>query len=393
MDNQENKNNNQTVNSAIKNKVATKGLATAANAIVPGSGAVVKKTLKTPQGQEALNDIVSNKRANSMNPYNIINNPTINEEQISESTETKVDAEEKETNEISQNNDNNEKEEKQKSNANLKGAASKKIKDFIKKNPYVLAILAGILVFFIMTLGILVIIVAATSFGGGDDSSSSGSAVSGSTHTTESSNQLSGQSLGDYLIQKGSSIEQFNNEINASITQAGRGTRAGVVAAAASITSYLSEKYNIRLPYEWGGGHSQKIMLANGEWGSSLASPIYANARAYLYSGLDCSGFVSWAIYNGGYNFPISGSEDFLKYGTAHNMSSNFVAKPGDLIHHPGHIMIIIGVDESSKTYSVAEAAGGDEGMRVKKMPFKGYGTEQIIDMSDYYNNRANVGG
>ena len=128
-------------------------------------------------------------------------------------------------------------------------------------------------------------------------------------------------------------------------------------------------------------------------WGGALANPIAENNRLYKYSGLDCSGFVSWAIYNGGYKFSSMTSESFLSLGTTHPMSNDYTAKAGDLIHHYGHIMIIVGVDESTKTYQVAEAAGGDEGIRVISMPFSGNTSSKqnnIIDMTSFYSNESN---
>lgn len=375
------------VDAAAQSEVGQKILDTSAQAIneIPGMGKKLNSLNKKGVIDTADNllgsnpKIASNMRANSSVPGD-------NLQGISNTPDT-AKLPSLGNNNINEDNINNTEEEN-------KGNSSKGIGNMrgLTKSPIAKLIIVLGPTFFILIIPVFMIICVAAS--GNDFENDNNLNINSSIiNTTESSGQLSGQSLADYLLKKGSSIEEFNDEINSLIESAGKGTRAGVVAAAASITSYLSEKYNIRLPYEWGGGHGNKITLAKGEWGSSLASPIYANGRSYLYSGLDCSGFVSWAIYNGGYNFPISGSEDFLNYGTAHNMNSNFVAKPGDLIHQPGHIMIIIGVDEDSKTYTVAEAAGGDEGMRVKNMPFKGNGSNQIIDMSDYYNNSANVGG
>ncbi len=277
----------------------------------------------------------------------------------------------------------------------LKAEAPADLLKLIAKHPQILGIIGMLFGGLMIIIAVLVILSCfMASDAKSSASSSSGNGTVNSASVTDSCSQLEGKSLSDALSEKNSTIDDFNKEISSSIASAGLGTREGVVAAALSITSDLCSKYNIRLPYEWGGGHSTKIELASGQWGSKLASPIYANDRSYNYSGLDCSGFVSWAIYNGGYNFPLSSSEDFSKYGKTHSMTNDYVAKAGDLIHHPGHIMIIVGVNESSKQYTVAEAAGGDEGMRVRTMPFDGGGSNNsIIDMTEYYSNSANVGG
>lgn len=343
--------------------------------------------------QNTLRGIASPTRANNMNPYIVDpslqtqNNTleTVNTEQISEKPS--------EINNLSGGNDN-----KENSNQNVKGTASKKVIKILKKHPEILMI-AGYILGVVIIAFILIIIVCgggayAAEFFDSDNSSSSSGSFSTNSSTTESCSQLSGKSLADTLSEKNSSIEAFNEKIKSSIESAGKGTREGVVAAALSITSNLCEEYSVRLPYEWGGGHGSKINLADGSWGANLPSVYYNEAGvAYLYEGLDCSGFVSWAIYNGGYNFPISSSEDFLKYGQTHDMSDSYVAKPGDLVHHSGHIMMIVGVNEDAKTYDVAEAANSKDGVRVRTMKFSGESSNKIIDMSQYYDNKANVGG
>lgn len=280
----------------------------------------------------------------------------------------------------------------------IKGAASKKVIDFIKKHPEVAMYIGlGILAIFVFFLIFVVIIGIFTAVSGeeSEDNSSTSSgtmSISSSVTPTSPDTELH-ESLGTFLPSKGVSVEDYNNFIAYSVNKAGAGTREGVVTAALSITSTLYEKFQVRLPYEWGGGHSSMYYGIKDSWGGALASPIAENNRLYKYSGLDCSGFVSWAIYNGGYKFSSMTSESFLSLGTTHPMSNDYTAKAGDLIHHYGHIMIIVGVDESTKTYQVAEAAGGDEGIRVISMPFSGNTSSKqnnIIDMTSFYSNESN---
>lgn len=364
--------------SALKNKVASEGVAMAANAVAPGSGAIVKKLLKTPAGQNALNQIASPKRANSLVPGAMLGLP---KSKPTEAKENLTDSESEALENELENDGGNK-------GTDLKGNVSKKILDFIIKHPHVAIAIGGFLTSLIISFVILMILACFM----GSDAKASGGNSSGSTNSghvnnatsTEICSQLSGKSLSDALSEHNTTIDDFNNNIKSKIESAGLKTREGVVAAALSITSDLCEEYKIRLPYEWGGGHDSKISLASGQWGSKLASPVYANDRSYEYSGLDCSGFVSWAIYNAGYDFPIESSDSFSNYGTLHSMNSSFIAKPGDLIFHPGHIMMIVGVDEGTKLYKVAEAAGADEGMRVRTMSFDN-DSNQIIDMTNYY--------
>ncbi len=275
----------------------------------------------------------------------------------------------------------------------IQGFAKKTLLNIIKKNPIVFLIIGGFGIFVLGLIFLFAIVAAAAAddngSGGGSSGGGNSSTSFGSTKTTESCPQLQDKTLSETLAENNSSIDQFNSDLQAAINAAGLKTREAVVVAALGITSDLCDNYHIRLPYLWGGGHSGKITLASGNWGAKLANPQYNNSGlAYPYDGLDCSGFVSWAIYNAGYDFPLTTSEDFPAYGQTYNMaSSNFVAKPGDLIHHEGHIIMIVGVDEAAQKYTIAEAAGLKDGMRTTTMDFKGGGRSdnEIIDMSSYY--------
>ena len=92
---------------------------------------------------------------------------------------------------------------------------------------------------------------------------------------------------------KPGSVEYRNTVLQYRIEiSGGLGTRGAVVAAA----KYLSEEENI--PYFWGGKYSE--VGVNGEWNTqkpipSSGSNIQFEGVNWPY-GLDCSGFVSWAI-------------------------------------------------------------------------------------------------
>lgn len=186
------------------------------------------------------------------------------------------------------------------------------------------------------------------------------------------------------------SEEQANmlDEILASgIKKAGNSTRAGVVAAARFLT--LEFPYRIPYFYENGRLHESSSHHADGEgryyhvglylhknkfssitkkvagpsiWGCGLTNyqpnpPNYIPLEKIL-NGLDCSGFVSWAILNGGfdigdlgagptnYNYELPDTGEFVKL-TKENIVSNII-KPGDLLSMQGHIAIIIGIDENN---------------------------------------------
>lgn len=79
----------------------------------------------------------------------------------------------------------------------------------------------------------------------------------------------------------------------------------------------------------------------------------------YNSNGLDCSGFVSWTIYNGGFDVGDRGAGDSLEDDTELNdvgekvkltdelMNSGKV-KAGDILGIWGHIAIIIGIDDDN---------------------------------------------
>ena len=75
-------------------------------------------------------------------------------------------------------------------------------------------------------------------------------------------------------------------------------------------------------------------------------------------NGFTCSGFVTWAMYNGGYDVGDVGAGDFAQYnddlsdmGPHHQITTEYMTngnfKPGDFIGRNGHAALIIGVDEN----------------------------------------------
>lgn len=176
----------------------------------------------------------------------------------------------------------------------------------------------------------------------------------------------------------------------------GYGTRAGVVAAARFITlefpyrvPYFFE--NGRLtpawegrPYADGEGRYYHVGLYLSEqkfddlvpeairwgpatWGQPLKNweTKYAFVSGGYYpNGFDCSGFVSWVLLNGGFDFGDRGAGDFegivdmCDYGEQLRITDELlksdILKAGDLIYTEGHMAIIMGISEE-KIY-VAES-------------------------------------
>lgn len=201
------------------------------------------------------------------------------------------------------------------------------------------------------------------------------------------------------------------------VNEVGNKTRAGVVEAARFLTLHFP--YKIEYFYENGRLGTNKI---DGE-GRYYHEGLYLNSSRYssisksgsgpkawgckLYSspvrkktnnGLDCSGFVSWALLNGGFN-PGDIGAGFtstrnltnlgeLKKTTKSLIESNKI-KAGDLVHNyeaTGHIGIIIGIDDDN--YYVAQAIWyDDKGVTVTKVSKSYMPTKfpHVVLMDSYY--------
>lgn len=200
------------------------------------------------------------------------------------------------------------------------------------------------------------------------------------------------QPLEQFLESKGSSLEKFNDLIEDHVEEAGYGTRAGVVAAAVTLIGELGDEYNVKVPYYWGGGHYDGVVVgALGYWGSTECHT-YANGQHYNYCGFDCSGFVPWAIKNGGFKKGVGLASDFQYMSGAKRvgLTSSPVLKPGDLLESEGHVILVVGIDEETNQYICAEAMGNAYGVLFTRRAFN-LGGYWGVDLEDYYNNPANV--
>lgn len=208
------------------------------------------------------------------------------------------------------------------------------------------------------------------------------------------------------------SIELKNAELNWCVEKAGYGTRAGVVAAA----KYLSENENI--PYFWGGKCYE--FGINSDWGTDRVvyalEESYAQPNGYSFPyGLDCSGFVTWSIINGGYKCKAQTGE-YVSYTEAYAMmagyenqrtfsidtfneknNGEYVVKEGDLLHRDGHIAIITNINRKYNVITVAEEYDYPDGMKVTSMDINDYvethigSFTDVILMEDYYSNSKNI--
>lgn len=184
------------------------------------------------------------------------------------------------------------------------------------------------------------------------------------------------------------------------INEVGYKTRAGAVEAARFLA--LEFPYKIRYFSENGRGSTNGVdgegryyhvglyldesryagirKKANGPktWGCSLYSRPSHGSRS---NGLDCSGFVSWVLLNGGFDVGDIGAGlaphlDLTDYGERIKFNANVVnsgkVKVGDLLSsggvNGGHIAIIVG--EDNNYYYVAESLWTPPNVAVVIIPY-----------------------
>lgn len=199
------------------------------------------------------------------------------------------------------------------------------------------------------------------------------------------------------------------------INRAGYQTRAGVVEAARFLT--LSLQYRIPYFFENGRLHWSGVHYIDGEgryyhkglylstdkyedigpvkdgpamWGCDLINrddTVYELFKPYP-NGLDCSGFVTWALLNGGFDIGDVGAndkpllDDSKYYGEEFipvNMSTlnSGKVKPRDIIAISGHTALIIGIDDEH--YYVSESLASTGGVVAKT-----YSKEELIKKFTY---------
>lgn len=199
------------------------------------------------------------------------------------------------------------------------------------------------------------------------------------------------------------------------IEEVGYKTRAGVVEAA----RFLALEFPYRIDYFFENGrlgdggtsyvdgegryyhkglylHSSKFstikksLAGPAIWGCPLTN--YEEGGRYvkyeLYSnGLDCSGFVTWTLLNGGFDVGDIGAGETYEPNQLTDLGERVTVtkelinsgkvKPGDLINWWGHIGVIVGIDDTK--YYVAESLDYYPGLIIRS-----YTKEKMVDIWTY---------
>lgn len=137
------------------------------------------------------------------------------------------------------------------------------------------------------------------------------------------------------------------------------------------------------------------VQIVNGpaEWGCR----IYSNpGQCYQLNSLDCSGFVTWCLVNGGWDpgdlgaGPIDDVYEYSDIGEQHEITLESLdeVKVGDLFAEEGHIAILIGIE--NETYYIAESnLGIDIQVRVSsKQELVNSKFYAWIDMDEFYEHK-----
>ncbi len=177
-------------------------------------------------------------------------------------------------------------------------------------------------------------------------------------------------------------VNVLNDFINSQINIGGKCTGIGTAGAAIGLIYGLHQQ-GYHLPYYWGGGHNYSSN--NGvdlTWGTKIGpSSQTPKGNVYLYSSLDCSGFVSWAMNTAGVNGGTT-SGNFINYGKEITFEE---ATPGDVLDKQGHVILII-ENKGDYLQTAESTTGGVQFTTKKKKQISGY---KVIDMDQYYQSNC----
>ena len=206
---------------------------------------------------------------------------------------------------------------------------------------------------------------------------------------------------------KCNSGSNYNTNLYNNVRTAGYKTRNGVVAAGL----YLSSHIDVHIPYFWSGGHfhsyngysdkGDNFMGVPNKWGCQVkmafgGTESQKNGSPYPF-GLDCSGFVAWAIFNGGYytgdknqeiyisTSSVPGSIGGIRVSNVSVRNAKGSIKPGDIAYKNGHVGLVVAV--SNNGFTVAEERGYKYGLVITEHKYSKSTFTNIVLMDNFYNN------
>lgn len=191
--------------------------------------------------------------------------------------------------------------------------------------------------------------------------------------------RLSGESLESLLQRNGSSVEELNEKIQMAAEYYGVGTRKATVAAAITLIGTVAEM-GYQLPYFWGGKWAR--IGINPNWGTpKLATScnlhyfdtqeeVDACIERNPYWAMDCSGFVNWSVIQGKQEIiPQGETNDGTLIRLNSSTADHAVCDVGDALSCPGHIVLVVGLDDENNRYIIAEESSG---LEIDSVPYNG---------------------
>lgn len=191
------------------------------------------------------------------------------------------------------------------------------------------------------------------------------------------STELKGTSLVEAIGEDG--VTELENKIKTAVGSGCSG--ASVARAAIALIDGLHAK-GFHLPYYYGGGHVSKNPIVDRQWGANIGTSIQKPNGSYdYYKGLDCSGFVMWAMHAANITGAYTAS-GYLSLGEHIPFSK---LSPGDVIANTGHVILVL--ENTGSELKTAESTGGG-------VQYKTYGYDKAsyytgISMSEYYANHC----
>lgn len=199
--------------------------------------------------------------------------------------------------------------------------------------------------------------------------------TTGSTSYTVDASMYNGgtasmMSSGETLLSRlgQTELDAINSKIINDVNVAGSGTGAGVATAAYTFIKELLDR-GINMTYTYGGGHGGQIPVGlDGSWGAG--------------NGIDCSAFVSWAMFNGGCKSHttavVSGTQ--ATYGVE-TTADKLLA--GDIVANSSHVMLIL--ENKGSSVIIAHASSASVGIVFDEKTYAELSGYQLRDMSSYY--------